>query len=165
MQIRVICCELRSLLRIQHFSRLAKRRQLTSTRPIPALLQLISQQHLTPNRKKRSSSSSVRIGTFLHGSQLTCWVFPGDWLSTASESTNQQNQSKSIFGGPLSRRERPLVKKWLDCWRQDLSERYTTPSGLPMSSWFPRRTSHSACALTSSTSIGPARKIIFLSLA
>ena len=127
------------------------------------LLRLIFQQHSTPNRKKRSSSSSVRTGTSSHGNLLTCRVFPGGWLSTVYESTHQQNQSKSISGGPPSRREKPLVRKWLDCWRQDLSERYSTPSGSLMSSWFLRRTSRSECALISSTSTGPARKITFLS--
>ena len=55
----------------------------TFTRPTPKQLQPASPQHSTQNRKKRSSSSSVRTGTFLHGSPLTCQVFPGDWLSIA----------------------------------------------------------------------------------
>ena len=81
MQIRVICCELRSLPRILHFSRLERRSRFISTRPIPMLHRLISQQHSTANRKARSSSSSVRIGTFLHGNPLTCQVYRGNSLS------------------------------------------------------------------------------------
>ena len=34
------------------------------------------------NRKARSSSSSVRIGTSSHGLHRTCRVFQGNWLST-----------------------------------------------------------------------------------
>ena len=83
MQIRVICCELRSLPRIQHFSRLVKRSRFIFIQRIPMLLRLTFQQHSTPNRKKRSSSSSVRTRTSLHGNLLTCQVFPGDWLSIA----------------------------------------------------------------------------------
>ena len=138
-------------------------RQVTSTRLTPVLLQLISPQHLTPNRKKRSFSSSVRTGTSLHGSPLTCWVFPGGWLSIIYESTQKQNLSKNIFDGPPSRRERPLARRWLGSWQQSLSERFTTPSGSPMLSWSPRRTNHFACASNSNISIGPARKIIFSS--
>ena len=165
LQTRVICWEPRSLPRNQRFGRPVRQNPFTSTRPTQTLLRLISLQHSTPNRKKRSSSSSVRTGTSSHGSLMTCLEFPGDWLSIALESTQQQNQSRNIFGGPPSRRERPSVKKWLDCWRQGLSERYSTPSGSLTSSWFLRRTSRSECAWISSTSIGPARKIIFLSLA
>ena len=159
----MICCKPRSLPRIQHSSRLAQQSRFTFTRQTPMLLRLTFQPHSTPNRKKRSSSSSVRTGTSLHGSQLTCRVFPGDWLSIVLESTQQQNQLKNIFGDPPSRREKPLARRWLDSLQQSLSERYTTPSGSPMSSWSPRRTSHFACALTLNTSIGPARKIISLS--
>ena len=89
MQIRVICCELRSLPPIQHFSRLVKRSRFIFTRPIPMLLRLTFRQHSTPNRKKRSSSSSVRTGTSLHGNLLTCQVFPGGWLSTVCKSTQK----------------------------------------------------------------------------
>src|SRR4051812_40806270 len=45
-----------------------------------------SKQFVAPiwirNRKARSSSSSVRIGTSLHGSPQTCQVYRGDSLST-----------------------------------------------------------------------------------
>ena len=128
-------------------------------------LRPIFPQHSTLNRKKRSSSSSVRTGTSSHGSQLTCQVFPGDWLSIALESIRRQNLLKNIFDGPPFRRKKPLARRWLDSLQQSSSERYTTPSGSPMSSWFPRRTTHFACALISNISIGPAQKIIFLSLA
>ena len=66
-----------------------KQSQFTFTRLIPMLLRLIYQQHSTANRKKRSSSSSVRTGTSLHGNLLTCRVYPGDWLSTVCESTRK----------------------------------------------------------------------------
>ena len=144
--------------------RFSRRNLFTFTRLTPMQLRPIFPQHSTLNRKKRSSSSSVRTGTSLHGSLLTCRVFPGDWLGTALESIQKQNLLKNIFDGPPFRRKKPLAKRWLDCWRLDLSERYTTPSGSPMSSWFPRRTIHFVCALISNISIGPARKIIFLSL-
>src|SRR3954465_6114276 len=91
-QIRVICCEPRSPPQSQHFSRLVRPSKLTSTRPTPVQLQPTSPLHSTPNRKKRSSSSSVRTGTSSHGSLLTCQVFPEDWLSTAFESTQKSNQ-------------------------------------------------------------------------
>ena len=77
----------------------------------------------------------------------------------------KRNQLKNIFDGPPFRRKKPLARRWLDSLQQSSSERYTTPSGSPMSSWFPRRTTHFACALISNISIGPAQKIIFLSLA
>ena len=77
MQIRVICCEPRSLPQILHFSRLEKRSQFIFTRPIPMPHRLISQQHSTANRKKRSSSSSMRTGTSLHRNHQTCQVYPG----------------------------------------------------------------------------------------
>ena len=88
-QIRVICCEPRSLPRVQHSSHLAKQSRFTFTQQIPMLLRLTFRQHSTPNRKKRSSSSSVRTGTSLHGSLLTCRVFPGIWLSIVCESTRR----------------------------------------------------------------------------
>ena len=162
MQIRVMCCELRSLPQIQHSSRLVKRSRFIFIQRIPMLLRLISQQHSTTNRKKRSSSSSVGTWTSLHGNHLTCRVFPGGWLSITLESTQKRNMLKNIFDGPPFRRKRPLAKRWLDSLQQSSSERYTTPSGSPMSSWFPRSTTHLACALISNISIGPARKIIFL---
>ena len=165
MQTRVICCELRSLLQNQRFSRPVRQSQFTSTRPTPTLLRLISPQHSTPNRKKRSTSSSVRTGTSFHENLLTCQVYPGGWLSIVYESTQKQNLSKNIFDGPPSRREKPFARRWLGSWQQSLSERFTTPSGSPMLSWSPRRTSHFACALISNISIEPTRKIIFLSLA
>ena len=37
---------------------------------------------LMPNRKASSLTSSVRIGTFLHGRLKTCQVFRGSWQST-----------------------------------------------------------------------------------
>ena len=163
MQIRVICYEPRSLPQTPHFSRLVKRSRFIFTRPIPMLLRLTFRQHLTPNRKKRSSSSSVRTGTSLHGNLLTCQVFPGGWLSTVYESTQKRNQSRNIFDGPPYKREKQLVRKWLGSWQLSSSERFTTPSGSPMLLWSLRRTTHFACALTSSISIGPARKITFLS--
>ena len=163
MQIRVICCELRSLPQSQRFSRPVRRSPFTFTRPTPVLPRLISPQHSTPNRKKRSSSSSVRTGTSSHGNLLTCRVFLGGWLSTAYELTRKQNLLRNIFDGPPFRRKKPFARRWLDSLQQSLSERYTTPSGSPMSSWFPRRTTHFACALISSISIGPAQKIISLS--
>ena len=101
----MICYVPRSLLQILHFSRPVKRSQFTFTRPIPMLLRLISQQYSTANRKKRSSSSSVRTGTSSHGSRLTCRVYPGDWLSTVCESTRKQNLLKSISVGSPRRRE------------------------------------------------------------
>src|SRR3954470_7662959 len=113
MQIRVICCELRSLPRIRHFSRPVKRNRFIFTWLIPMLLRLTFQQHSTPNRKKRSPSSSVRTGTSLHGNLLTCQVFLGDWLSIVCESTQKLNWSKNIFDGPPYIRERQSVKKWL----------------------------------------------------
>ena len=45
----------------------------------------------TQNRKKRSSSSSVRTGTSLHGNLLTCRVYLGDWLRIVCESIQKQN--------------------------------------------------------------------------
>ena len=86
----MICCELRILPLIQHFSRLVKRSRFIFTRLIPMLLRFTSRQHSTPNRKKRSSSSSVRTGTSSHGILLTCRVFPGGWLSTVYESTQSE---------------------------------------------------------------------------
>ena len=163
MQIRVIFCELRSPPRIQHSSRLAKQSRFIFIRPILMLLLLISQLHSIANRKKRSSSSSMRTGTSLHGNLLTCRVYPGDWLRTVCESTLKCNQSRNIFDGPPYRREKQLARNWLGFWQLSSSERFTTPSGSPMLSWSPRRTSHFACALTLNTSIGPARKIISLS--
>ena len=163
MQTRVICCEPRRPLWNQHFSRLGRRSQFISTRLTPLQLRPIFPQHLTLNRKKRSSSSFVRTGTSSHGSHLTCQVYPENWLSTICGSIRKQNLSKNIFDGPSSRRERPLARRWLGSWQQSLSERFTTPSGSPMLSWSPRRTSHFACALTLNISIGPARQIIFLS--
>src|SRR4051812_33550956 len=85
--IRVNCCEPRSLLQNQLFSRSVKLSQSIFTRPTPMLLRLTYQRRSTPNRKKHSSSSSVRTGTSLHGSLLTCLEFPGGWLSTVYEST------------------------------------------------------------------------------
>ena len=89
MQIRVIFCEPRSLPQTLHFSRPVKRSRSIFTRPIPMLLRLIFQQHSTANRKKRSSSSSVRTGTSLHGNLRTCRVYLGDWLSIVCESTRK----------------------------------------------------------------------------
>ena len=91
MQTRVICCEPKSLLRNQCSSRPVRQNPFTSTRPTQTLLRLISPQHSTSNRKKRSSSSSVRTGTSLHGNLLTCRVYPGDWLSIVYESIQRQN--------------------------------------------------------------------------
>src|SRR3954469_20865255 len=111
MRIRVSCYEPRSPPQSQHFSRLVRPSKSTSTRPIQMQLQPTSPPHSTPNRKKRSPSSSVRTGTSSHGSLLTCQVFPGDWLSTAFESTQKSNQLRNISDGPPFRRERPLAKK------------------------------------------------------
>ena len=113
MQIRVICCGPRNLLQNSHFSRPVKPSLFISTRPTPTLLRPISPQHLTPNRKKGSSSSSVRTGTSLHGNLLTCQVYPGGWLSTVCESTQRQNLSRNICDGPPSRKGRLLAKRWL----------------------------------------------------
>ena len=49
----------------------------TFTLLTPVLLRLISPQHSTLNRKKCSSSSSVRTGTSSHGSLLTCGCSQG----------------------------------------------------------------------------------------
>ena len=87
---------------------------------------------------------------------------PRGWLSIALESTQKQNLLKNIIDGPPFRRKKPLAKRWLDSLQQSSSERYTTPSGSPMSLWFPRKTIHFECVLTSNTSIGPAQKIISL---
>ena len=57
----------KSLPRILHFSRLVKRSRFIFTRPIPMPHRLIYQRHSTTNRKKRSSSSSVRTGASMHG--------------------------------------------------------------------------------------------------
>ena len=65
----------------------SEKSQFTFTRRIPMLLRLTFQRHSTPNRKKRSPSSSVRTGTSLHGNPLTCQVYPGDWLSIVYVST------------------------------------------------------------------------------
>ena len=43
----------------------------------PMQLRLTFQLHSTPNRKKRSSNSSVRTGTRSHENHLTCRVYPG----------------------------------------------------------------------------------------
>ena len=107
MQIRVICCVPRGLPRSPHFSQPVKQNWFTITRPIPMLLRLLSQQHSTANRKKRSSSSSVRTGTSSHGNHQTCRVYPGDYLSTVCDSTRKRNLLKSISVGPPRRRERP----------------------------------------------------------
>ena len=156
MPIRVIYCGPRNPPQSQRSSRLVRRSPFTFTRPTPVLLRLISPQHSTLNRKKRSSSSSVRTGTSSHGSLLTCRVFLGGWLSIVYESTQKRSLSKNIFDGPPSRKERPLARRWLGSWQQSLSEKFTTPSGSPMLSWSPRRTSHFTCALISNISIGPA---------
>src|SRR3954462_1699535 len=113
-QTRVSCCEQRSQLRCPLFSRLVKQNQFIFTRPIPTPLQPTSRRHSTQNRKKRSSSSSVRTGTSSHGSLLTCLEFPEDWLSTDYESTQSSSPLRNIFDGPPSRRERPLARKWPD---------------------------------------------------
>src|SRR4051812_10426341 len=73
------------------FSRLVKQNQFIFTQPTPTLLQPTSRRHSTQNRKKRSSSSSVRTGTSSHGSPLTCLEFPEDWLSTDYESTQSSS--------------------------------------------------------------------------
>ena len=133
LQIRVICCVPRELPRSPHFSQPARPSQSMFTRPTPMLLRPICQRHLTTNRKKRSSSSSVRTGTSLNGSHLTCQVYSGDWLSTVCKSTQRQNPLRSISIGPPRRRERQLARRWLGFWPLSSFARYTTPSGSPMS--------------------------------
>ncbi|KAM3207950.1 hypothetical protein ACQJBY_062931 [Aegilops geniculata] len=77
----------------------------------------------------------------------------------------KRDLSRNISVGPLWRKGRQLARKWLGSCQLSSFARYNTPSGSPMSSWSPRKMIHSICVLTSSISIGPARKIIFLSLA
>ena len=74
------------------------------------------------NRKARSSSSSMRTGTSLHGSLQTCQVYQGNLLSTLTILIQTLNRSNNSFVALMKRGVRPLVKKWpalgswIHCW-------------------------------------------------
>ena len=85
--------------------------------------------NLIRNRKARSSSSSVRTGTSLHGDLLTCRVYRGDSLSTPSILIQSISRSGSSFGGSMWRGGKLLVKRWTGSWPPGLLLKSFTQSG------------------------------------
>ena len=65
-----------------------------------------------PNRKARSSSSSVRTGTSLHGNLQTCRVYRGNSLSTLLILIQSLSRSRNFFADLTKRGRRPLVRRW-----------------------------------------------------
>ena len=63
-----------------------------------------------PSLKARSSSSSVRTGTSLHGSLLTCQVYRGNLLSTLLTSIPSLNRSGSFSAASMKKGARLLVR-------------------------------------------------------
>src|SRR3954462_14691908 len=69
------------------------------------------------NRKARSSSSSVRTGTSLHGNLLTCRVYREDSLSTHLILIRSISRSGSFFGDSTKNDERLLERRSPGSWR------------------------------------------------
>ena len=98
------------------------------------------------NRKARSSSSSVRTGTSLHGSLQTSRVYRGNSLSTLSILIQSLNRSSNSFGVSMKRGARPLVKRWPGSWRLGLLLKFFILNGWLTRCWCLRKTAPDACA-------------------
>src|SRR4051812_27916397 len=81
------------------------------------------------NRKARSSSSSVRIGTSLHGNLLTCRVYREDSLSTLLILIQSISRSDSFFSDSTKKDEKLLERRSHGSWRPDSSLKFFTRSG------------------------------------